>query len=295
MCMNFTDLNKCCPKDDFPLARIDQIVDSATGCDIMALLGCFSGYHQIWLRNEDEEKTSFITPFGTYCYMRMLEGLCNIGLTFCRMMKAALKDQVGKSVLSYVYDILVPSKKRALYISDLTETFANMREAKLKLNLEKCIFGVTRGRVLGCLVSTKGIEASPDKIKAILKMQPPQTRKEVQKLTGCIAALNRFVAKLVQRSLPFFSILRGSTKMKWGPEQQKAFDDLKQYLQHLPTLSSPEQGQPLILYVSATHTVVSRCHTLFLCQNQVLIICMAQDQLFHTYGQKCSQIIKYHE
>jgi hypothetical protein len=92
MCTNFTDLNKCCPKDDFHLARIDQIVDSAASCDIMGLLNYFLGYHQICLRREDEEKTSFITPFGTYCYMRMPEGLHNTGRTFCRMMKAALKD-----------------------------------------------------------------------------------------------------------------------------------------------------------------------------------------------------------
>jgi hypothetical protein len=194
--------------------------------------------------------------------MRMPEGLCNAGPTFCRMMKVALKAQVGRNVFSYIDDIVVASKKRALYISDLTETFANMREAKLKLNLEKCIFGVTRGKVLGCLVSTNGIEASPNKIKANLQMQPPQTRKEVQKLVGLIAALNRFILKLAERSLPFFSVLRGSTKVDWGGgegvEQQKAFDDLKQYFRHLQTLSSLKQGQALILYVSTTHLVVSR-------------------------------------
>jgi hypothetical protein len=112
MCTDFTDLNKCCLKDDFPLARIDQIIDSAAGCDIMILLDYFSGHHQIWLRREDEEKTSFITPFGTYCYMRMSEGLPNIGPTFYRIMKAALKDQVNKNVQSYVDDIVVASKKK---------------------------------------------------------------------------------------------------------------------------------------------------------------------------------------
>jgi hypothetical protein len=196
----------------------------------MALLDYFSGYHQIWLRREDEEKTNFITPFDTYCYLRMPEGLCNAGPTFCRMTKAALKDQVGRNVLSYIDDIVVVSKKKASYIFDLVETFANMREAKLNLNTEKCVFGVTQSKVLGCQVSTKGIEASPDKIKKILQMQPPQTKKEVQKLTGHIAALNRFIVKQAERSLPFFSILRGSAKVEWGPKQQKAFDDLKQYL-----------------------------------------------------------------
>jgi hypothetical protein len=114
-----------------------NVIDSAAGCDIMAMLDCFSGYHQIWLRKEDEDKTSFITPFGTYCYMRMPEGLRNAGPTFCRMTKATLKDQVRRNVLSYVDDIIVASKKKESYISDLSETFTNMREANLKLNPEK--------------------------------------------------------------------------------------------------------------------------------------------------------------
>jgi thiaminase len=87
MCTDFTDLNKCCPKDNFPVVRIDQIIDAAAGSEMVALLDCFSGYHQIWLHEEDEEKTSFITPFGTYCYLRMSKGLRNAGSTFCRMIK----------------------------------------------------------------------------------------------------------------------------------------------------------------------------------------------------------------
>jgi hypothetical protein len=110
--------------------------------------------------------------------MRMPEGLCNAGPTFYRMTKAAMKDHVGRNVLSYV-DIIVASMKKVSYISDLLEIFTNMREANLKLNLEKCIFGVTRGKVLGCLVSTKGIEASCNKIREIIQMQLLQTRKEV--------------------------------------------------------------------------------------------------------------------
>jgi hypothetical protein len=142
MCIDFIDLNKCCPKDDFPLTRIDLIIDFAASSDIMSWLGCFSGYHQIWLHKEDEEKTSFTTPSGTYCYRRMPEGLHNASPTFYRMMKAVLKDQVGRNVFSYVEDIVVASKKIS-YIADLIETFAIMHEAKLKLNPDKCVFGVT--------------------------------------------------------------------------------------------------------------------------------------------------------
>jgi hypothetical protein len=163
---------------------------------MMALLDCFSGYHQIRHRIEDEKKTSFITPFGTYCYLRMSVGLHNAGPTFCRMTKAALKDQVGKNVLSYVDDIVVVSKKKEDCLSDLVETFTNMREAKLKLNPEKCVFGITRGKVIGYLVSTKGIKANPDKIRAIIHMQPPQSRNDIEKLTSRIASLNQFISKL---------------------------------------------------------------------------------------------------
>jgi hypothetical protein len=142
MCTYFTDLKKWCVKDDFPLSKIDQIIESSAGCDIMAVLDYFSGYHQIWLRREDKEKTSLITSFDTYCYMRMLEGLRNIGPTFCRMIKAVFKDQVRRNVLSYVDGIVITAKKNALHISILVETFTNMCEATLKLNPEKCVFGV---------------------------------------------------------------------------------------------------------------------------------------------------------
>jgi hypothetical protein len=178
MCTDFTDLDKCYPKDDFPLTRIDQIIDSVAGCEMKASLDCFSGYHQISLCKEDEKKTSFITCFGTYYYLRMPEGLWNAGPMFYRTVKAALKDQVGRNVLSYIDDIVVASKKDT-NICSLAETFTNMHDVQLMLNLEKCIFGITRGKVIDCLVSMKGIETNPDKIRAITQMQPSYCRNDV--------------------------------------------------------------------------------------------------------------------
>jgi hypothetical protein len=122
------------------------VVDSTAWCETMALLDYFSRYHQIWLHKEDEEKTSFITPFSTYCYLRMPEGLKNVSPTFCRMMKAILKNQMQRNIFTYVDDIMVASRRKATQIEDLAETFANMRQAKLKLNPEKCVFGVLKGK-----------------------------------------------------------------------------------------------------------------------------------------------------
>jgi hypothetical protein len=106
----------------------------------------FSDYHQIWLHKKDEEKTTFITPFSTYCYLRMLKSLNNAGPTFYRMIKAILKDQMCRNVFTYVDDIVVASKKKTIQIDDPAETFANMHTAQLKLNLEKYVFGIQRAK-----------------------------------------------------------------------------------------------------------------------------------------------------
>jgi hypothetical protein len=134
MCIDFTSLNKACPKDNFPLPRIDKIVDSAVGRKVMSLPDCFSGYHQIYMKEEDKASTSFITPFGMYCFVKMPEGLKNVGSTFSRLTKTVLESQVGQMIFTYVDDIIVASKNKEDHLADLAETFANMREARLRLN-----------------------------------------------------------------------------------------------------------------------------------------------------------------
>jgi hypothetical protein len=132
---------------------------------------------------EEKPKTSFITPSGTYCYLRMPEGLKNAGGSFSRMTSKVLNSQIGRNVLTYVDDIIVKSTKQENHIADLQETFASFRKAGLKLNPEKCVFEVKKVKFLRCLVSIKGIEANPRKIEAILRMEPPRTRKGAQRLT----------------------------------------------------------------------------------------------------------------
>ena len=129
MCIEFTNLNKACPKDNFPLPRIDKIVNFAAGCKVISLLDCFLGYYQIYMKEEDKASTSFITPFSTYCFVRMPEGLKNIVSTFSRLTKKILEDETGRNIFTYVDDIVVASKNKHDHLSDLAETFANMREA----------------------------------------------------------------------------------------------------------------------------------------------------------------------
>jgi hypothetical protein len=136
MCIDFTDLNKACPKDEFTLPRIDSLVDAAATSELMSLLDCYSGYQQICMKKEDEPKTSFITPSGTYCYLRMPEGLKNVGGSFSKITTKVLHSKIGKNVLTYVDDIIVKRTKQENHIADLQDTFANFRRASLKLNLE---------------------------------------------------------------------------------------------------------------------------------------------------------------
>nr|CAE03810.2 OSJNBa0027H09.10 [Oryza sativa Japonica Group]CAE76081.1 B1340F09.19 [Oryza sativa Japonica Group] len=257
MCVDYTNLNKSCPKDPFGLPRIDQVVDSTAGCELLSFLDCYSGYHQIRLKESDCLKTSFITPFGAYCYITMPFRLKNAGATYQRMIQRCFSTQIGRNVEAYVDDVVVKTKQKDDLISDLEETFASIRAFRMKLNPEKCTFGVPSGKLLGFMVSHRGIKANPEKVTAILNMKPPSSQKDVQKLTGCMAVLSRFVSRLGERGMPFFKLLKKTDNFQWGPEAQKAFEDFKKLLTEPPVLASPHPQEPLLLYVSATSQVVS--------------------------------------
>ena len=124
------------------MPRIDQIVDSTAVCDLLCFLDAFSGYHQIKMAKEDEEKTAFLTPCGVYCYTCMPFGLKNIGATFQRLMRIALGAQMGRNAEAYVDDIVVKSREGDNLLRDLEETFASLHKVNIKLNHAKCVFGV---------------------------------------------------------------------------------------------------------------------------------------------------------
>nr|GEU41622.1 reverse transcriptase domain-containing protein [Tanacetum cinerariifolium] len=227
MCVDFTDLNKACPHDCYPLPEIDWRVESLCGYPFKCFLDAYKCYHQIQLAEADEEKTAFHTGQGVYCYTKMPFGLKNDGATYQRLMDKAFESQVGRNI---------------------------------ELNPKKCSFGLAEGVFLGYVITPEGIKPCPDKTAAVLQLPSPWTIKEVQSLNGKLASLNRFLSKSAEKSMSLFQTLKKCIKksdFRWTTEAEHAFQQLKQHLSELPLLVAPKPQEELIMYLSATYGSVS--------------------------------------
>ena len=200
---------------------------------------------------KDQEKTAFITPFGAFCYLSMPFGLKSAQVTYQRCVQNCLHNQIGHNVHAYVDDIVVKSRKEETLIADLHETFDNLRAYKMMLNPAKCVFGVPAGKLLGFLVSNRGIEANPEKIKAITSLAKPACINDVQCLAGRIAALSRFISRLGEKAIPLYQMLKKMDNFVWSNAANEAFEDLKRQLADPPVLAAPVDKEPLLLYVPA--------------------------------------------
>jgi hypothetical protein len=159
-------------------------------CELLSFLDAYSGYHQISLAIDYKEKIAFITSFGIFCYTKMAFGLKNKGATYQKCVHTVLKSQIGRNVEAYIDDIVVKSEKRGDLLDDLKKTFDNLRKFKMMLNPKKCVFGVSSGKLMGYMVLSRGIDVNPKKVEAIENLQPPWTRKEIQKLAGMMVTLS---------------------------------------------------------------------------------------------------------
>src|SRR4051812_47600622 len=208
MCINYTNLNSACPKEQFVLLRIDQIIDSTASSEALCFLDAYSGYNQIKMAVEDEEKTAFIAPFRAFFYTAMTFGLKNNGATYQRCMQECLGSQIGRNIHVYIDDMVIKSTRQGDLLADLAETFANLRRYKIELNPGKCTFGVPAGQLLGYVVSKRGIEANPTKIDTIARLGKPECLRDVQKLAGRVAALSRFIPRLGEKAMPLYRLMR---------------------------------------------------------------------------------------
>ncbi|GJW08637.1 reverse transcriptase domain-containing protein [Tanacetum coccineum] len=255
MCVDFKDLNKACPKDGYPLPEIDRKVESLCGFPFKFFLDAYKGYHQIQMAEKDEEKIAFITNQGIFSYKKMPFGLRNAGATYQRLVDKALHEQIGRNLEVYVDDLVIKSLTEDEIVRDIEETFKTLRKINMKLNPKKCTFGVEEGMFLGYQVNTKGIKICPDKADAVLSLQSPKCRKDVQKLNGKLASLNRFLAKSAEKSLPFFKTLKKWTKKSdflWTEEAEAAFRQMKEHIAKLPMLTTLEEQEELIIYLAAS-------------------------------------------
>ena len=199
---------------------------------------------------DDQEKTLFVIGQGTYCYRVMPFGLKNAGATYQRLVNKMFQKQIGASMEVYIDDMLVKSTTAGLHIAHMSEAFQILREYNMKLNPSKCAFGVSTRKFLGFIVNNRGIEANPDKIKVVLDMSPPSNIKDVQRLTGRIAALSRFVSKASDKCQPFFQVLKKA--FQWDTNCEEAFSALKTYLSSPLILVSPSEGELLTLYLAVS-------------------------------------------
>ena len=205
-----TNMNDVYPNDSFPLSRIDQIVDAIIGHGMLSFIDSFSKYHQIPMFQSDEEKTTFITPHGLYCYKVMSFRLKNVGTTYQKLITKIFKSLIGRIVEVYIGNIVFKSGTRAENIQYIEETFCLMRAYNMKLDPTKCAFGVSAWKFLGFMVTQRGIEVNPDQIKVVLEIPAPSSKKELQLLTSHLIVLGHFIAHFTNKLRHFFLMLRGA-------------------------------------------------------------------------------------
>ncbi|KAI3767600.1 hypothetical protein L2E82_17847 [Cichorium intybus] len=175
MCIDYTDLNKACPKDCYPLPEIDQKVESLQGFRWKCFLDAYKGYHQIQMKKEDEEKTTFYTDRGTFCYQKMPFGLKNAGATYQRLIDQLFRNQNGRNIEVYVDDMVIKSPEATTLMADIEETIKTLEKEKMKLNPTKCAFGVEEGQFLGYYVTNQGVLPNPAKVQDALETKAPTT------------------------------------------------------------------------------------------------------------------------
>uniref|UniRef100_A0A2N9G531 Uncharacterized protein n=1 Tax=Fagus sylvatica TaxID=28930 RepID=A0A2N9G531_FAGSY len=229
-CVDFRNLNKACPKDEFPLPNMDLLIDSAAGHAMFSFMDGFSGYNQIRMSTRDAEKTAFRTPIGNFYYTVMPFGLKNAGATYQRTMTAMFHDMMHKEIEDYVDDIV--------------------------MNPLKCAFGVSAGKFLGFLVHNRGIDVDPAKASAIATMKAPTSHKELKSFLGRLSYIRRFIPGLAAVTATFMPLMKKGVPFVWSTARQQAFEKIQLIMTKLPTVCAPVPGRPLRLYLASNSEAI---------------------------------------
>ncbi|GJT16463.1 reverse transcriptase domain-containing protein [Tanacetum coccineum] len=211
------------------------------------------------MAEEDEEKTAFITSQGIFCYTKMSFGLKNAGATYQRLVDRAFQKQIGRNSEVYVDDLVIKIHTEEEIIRDIAETFKTLRQINMKPNPKKYTFRMKEGMFLGYKVNAEGMKVCPNKAYVVLSLPSSGCLKDVQKLNGKLASLNRFLSKSAEKLLPFFKILKKCTKkgdFQWTREAGVAFKQMKKLIAELPMLTAPKEKEELIMYLAAAKEAI---------------------------------------
>ncbi|KAK1642214.1 hypothetical protein QYE76_060019 [Lolium multiflorum] len=259
--IDFRDLNRATPKDEYPMPVAEALINAAAGQKVLSFMDGNAGYNQIFMAPEDIHKTAFRVPgsVGLFEYVVMTFGLKNAGATYQRAMNYIFHDLIGKLVEIYIDDVVVKSVSMEGHLDDLRCILDRTRKFGLRMNPKKCAFGVTAGQFLGFLVHERGIEIGLKSQEAVRTMQPPTTKKELQRLIGKINFVRRFISNLSGRIETFMALvkIKSDDEFYWGTEQQQAFDEIKRYLTTPPVLVPPQQDRPFYIYLSVADTSIA--------------------------------------
>lgn len=256
VCIDYRKLNATTRKDHFPLPFIDQMLERLAGRAYYCFLDGYSGYNQISIAEEDQEKTTFTCPFGTFAYRRMPFGLCNAPGTFQRCMLAIFSDYIEKIIEVFMDDFSVFGDSFDACLSNLELILQRCVETKLVLNWEKCHFMVTQGIVLGHIISAKGIEVDKAKVDLVRHLPSPTSVREVRSFLGHAGFYRRFIKDFSHIARPLCRLLQKEVTFEFDEECQQAFDKLKELLTSAPILCAPDWSLPFELMCDASDYAV---------------------------------------
>ncbi|GKA51039.1 reverse transcriptase domain-containing protein [Tanacetum coccineum] len=256
LCIDYHKLNDATRKDHFPLPFIDHMLERLCGNEYYYFLDGFSGFFQIPIALEDQEKTTFTCPYGTFAYRRMPFGLCNAPATFQRCMTAIFHDMVEDFMEVFIDDFSVFGNSFDCCLANLDSMLARCEETNLVMNREKCHFMVKEGIVLGLKISRVGIEVDRAKIDVIAKLPYPTNVKGVRSSLGHAGFYRKFIKDFSMISKPMTQLLMKDAKFDFSDDCKKAFNILKEKLTTAPIIISPDWNVPFELMCDASDFAV---------------------------------------
>jgi len=248
LCVDLRNLNKCSLKDNYPLPKMDHILQRVVGAKRMSFLDGYSRYNQIDVVEEYREKTTFITPWGTFMYAKMPFRLINAGETFQRAMDIDFVGENYKFIVNYLDDITIFSKSDDENLLHLKQTFRKCRKYRISLNPNKSHFPMEEGKLLGHIVHHDGIRIDPERIKAIQQIEQPRHKKGIQSFMGKINLLRRFIPNLAETSKPISDMLKNDKDVKWNSEARNYFQHIKKVVTEALVLVCPQFDNEFLIF-----------------------------------------------